>query len=177
MGTIAEKLLQLNATKEEIKNAIEAKGVIVAPENPFSEYPAKISQIGLIPPIRTVRPLDWPDVTLIGDYTNIKLLVKSGTEISFSLHTIDSVPFRIQWGSSFDPTYYPSGETIQRIMDEEDSFCSEGYYVVLVEIWVDLIAYPSFVGYEKIRFGDPASPHEDWRTLACILDANLTNVP
>ena len=45
MATIAEQLTSLANTKTAIKDAIVAKGVTVADTDPFSAYPAKISQI------------------------------------------------------------------------------------------------------------------------------------
>lgn len=42
--SIAEKLTQLNTVKENIKSAIEQKGVTVG-SAPFTQYPAKILEI------------------------------------------------------------------------------------------------------------------------------------
>ena len=176
MGTIAEKLLQLNATKEEIKNAIEAKGVIVAPENPFSEYPAKISQIALIPPIRITRPLDWPDISELNP-NEIKLLVKSGSEVVFTLYTVDSMPYYVVWGDTDDPQPYNSGMTIWRFMEETGTPCSEGYNTVVIKIWGDTLT-GGFQGYEKFYFGEP-SPNltPNWSALSAFLDFNFSNIP
>lgn len=44
-GTITDKLIYLNDTKQIIKSAIEAKGVEVSTETPFRQYANKISEI------------------------------------------------------------------------------------------------------------------------------------
>lgn len=44
MSTISEKLNHINSTKEQIKNAIENKGISVG-DIPFSQYPSKITEI------------------------------------------------------------------------------------------------------------------------------------
>ncbi len=51
MGTINEKLVYLNQTKEEIKEALKAKGVNISDELPFREYKDKIAEMEVNPPI------------------------------------------------------------------------------------------------------------------------------
>lgn len=46
MSTISEKLQLTLATKENIKRAIERKGISVG-DVPFHEYPSKIASIGV----------------------------------------------------------------------------------------------------------------------------------
>ena len=58
MTTIAEKLLLLNSTKTNIKDAIESKGVTVG-SIPFADYPSKIEEITTGGGATWVRPSDW----------------------------------------------------------------------------------------------------------------------
>ena len=58
--TIANQLIQINTTKQEIKTAIENKGVSMA-DVPFTSYPSKINEIqgGAVSDWNYVRPIDW----------------------------------------------------------------------------------------------------------------------
>lgn len=80
MGTIADKLAYIAATKEAIKNAIKAKGQTVSDSLPFRSYADKISAIetGSKPTI-TVSSSGLITATS-GNFSNTKQLTTQGTK-------------------------------------------------------------------------------------------------
>lgn len=60
MGTTADKLLQLQNTKESIKNAIIAKGTEITNDTPFKDYSMKIMEIKTSDePEDWIKPTEW----------------------------------------------------------------------------------------------------------------------
>lgn len=66
LGTLTDKLVYLNDTKQIIKSAIEAKGVEVPTETPFRQYADKIGEISSSPVRRTI-----PNYTVVEGYTSL----------------------------------------------------------------------------------------------------------
>ena len=107
--TIADQLTQVNTTKQEIKTAIENKGVSMT-GIPFTSYPSKINEItggGDIPDTYT-RPSNWrtmPTVSaseqkIVGLFY-VKDLGDINTELVFSINGA----YTVDWGDSTSNNY------------------------------------------------------------------------
>lgn len=107
--TIADQLTQVNTTKQEIKAAIENKGVSMT-GIPFTSYPSKINEItggGDIPDSYT-RPSNWrtmPTVSaseqkIVGLFY-VKDLGDINTELVFSVNGA----YTVDWGDSTSNNY------------------------------------------------------------------------
>lgn len=107
--TIANQLIQINNTKQEIKAAIENKGVSMA-DVPFTSYPSKIDAIsggGDVPDTYT-RPSNWrtmPTVSaseqkIVGLFY-VKDLGDINTELVFSVNGA----YTVDWGDSTSNNY------------------------------------------------------------------------
>ena len=75
MGTVAEKLAYLWQTKNQIREAIEAKGVSLPEETPFREYPQMIGQIE--------AGAQLPDKVFYFDDMNGNKYVADGYEVAY----------------------------------------------------------------------------------------------
>lgn len=59
MGNIADKLQSILQAKEDIKNALQNKGVIISSSDPFRSYAGKISNISQFEQENAVRFFDY----------------------------------------------------------------------------------------------------------------------
>lgn len=89
MGTIAEKLAYLNATKTAIKNAIVGKGVSVSDNDTFRAYAQKISAIetGGGEPVLVAKT-----VTKNGTYQASSDSADGYSEVTVNVRSIDGIP-------------------------------------------------------------------------------------
>lgn len=114
--TIASKITTLDGIKQDIKAAIEAKGVTVG-SAPFGDYDTKISEITgggggpVIPPPHTMsiswtRPADWlamPTVTNTENKVVILAAVFEGMANKVALQ-IDTINYVVDWGDGTSDT-------------------------------------------------------------------------
>lgn len=121
MSVIADKLQLTLATKENIKKAIEKKGITVG-DAPFSDYPSKINSIGSS---SDWKESDWHDII------NIRLLDTEDYQYK-SIYLLDDYVNSIilQGGDAYktsdsDELIFEDGE--YTFTGEGDLECSKGY--------------------------------------------------
>lgn len=144
--TIAQQLLDLDQCKQDIKTAIEAKGVTVG-SVPFSDYDTKIGLItggGSCDPVPTpwVRPSEWTAMPSVSSSENkIVMLVAVGygntSSIAFSV-TTSTGTYTIDWGDGTTNTAATSTTTFSYNYDYDDadlgSVTSYGYKLAMITI-------------------------------------------
>ena len=156
--TIANQLIQINTTKQEIKAAIENKGVSMA-NVPFTSYPSKIDAIsgggGLSPVINEwVRPSDWLPITK-PDGTSQKvvgLFAVFDSESNYVAFSANS-PYTVDWGDGSAPENYATNVQCQH----KYSFASinpttttaEGYRQVVITITPQAGQNLSLINFQK----------------------------
>lgn len=130
--TIADKITTLNGIKQDIKAAIEAKGVTVG-SVPFGDYDTKISEItgggGGIPYPPLViptwnRPADWLTMPTITSTENkVAILVAvfpNGGQPNKVALSIDTIGFTVDWGDG-DVTTHSGSTYAEHTYDFTDS--------------------------------------------------------
>ena len=114
--TIATEITRLQTAKGDIKAAIEAKGVTVAPELTLDAYPAKIAEIttGGGGGGEWTKPADWIDISTVAD-NEINLLVTEGSGFAFTCTVAGSGTFSVDWGDGTIDHNCASGAVQQHI--------------------------------------------------------------
>ncbi len=128
MGSIADKLVYLNGTKDAIKTAIEAKGVTIAPEDTFRDFATRVSEIPSGSASEWPRPADWPDISEVNN-NEINLLVGDFglATMSFIVTTQGAVQYTVNWGDGATENF-DSGATAQHTYTVgTGTTCSLGY--------------------------------------------------
>ena len=142
--TIASQLTLLSTTKDNIKDAIETKGVTVG-NIPFSQYPGKIAEIqggegpGPVEPAEWDRPTDWLAMPAISD-TDCRfdglVAVNSLDELNWVTVQFNQA-YTVDWGDGLVENYAANAvATHQFIYDEIDSntLTTRGYRQALVSV-------------------------------------------
>lgn len=141
--TIASQLTELNTTKQDIKAAIEAKGVSTTGV-PFTSYATKISEItgggGLSPAINEwVRPSDWLPITK-PDGTSQKvvgLFAVFDSDTNYVAFAANG-NYTVDWGDGSAPENYASGAQCQHKYNfasiSSSTTTAEGYRQVIITI-------------------------------------------
>lgn len=130
--TIADKITTLNGIKQDIKAAIEAKGVTVG-NAPFGDYDTKISQItggggGMSYPTTIVptwdRPADWLAMPTIDPTENkVAILVAvfpNGGQPNKVALQIDTIGYTVDWGDG-DVTTHTGSTQAEHTYDFTDA--------------------------------------------------------
>lgn len=133
--TIANQLIQINTTKQEIKSAIENKGVSLA-DVPFTSYPSKINEITGGAVSDWVRPSDWLTLPTIGSTEQkfVGLFAVTGDDSNYVALSANGA-YTIDWGDGVIESYASSAKashkyTYSSISDSTIS--SRGYKQVIV---------------------------------------------
>ena len=107
--TIANEILRLQTAKNDIKTAIEAKGVPVNSELKLDAYSAKIAEIsGGSGGSPYVRPVDWIDISNVAD-NEINLLVTQTVATAFYCNVAGGGTYAVDWGDGLIETGLTSG--------------------------------------------------------------------
>ena len=113
--TIATEITRLQSAKGDVKAAIEAKGVTVAPELTLDAYPAKIAEISTGGSGgEWTKPADWIDISNVND-NEINLLVTEGSGFAFTCTVAGSGTFSVDWGDGTIDHNCTSGAMRQHI--------------------------------------------------------------
>jgi len=143
--TISDNLILLNSTKQDIKAAIEAKGVDMT-DVPFTDYDTKIGEIttGATGPVITydewTRPSDWltvPELTPTSEKVYILFAVNNVPQnrIRFRMAIADMI---VDWGDGVVETI-PSGNFAEHNYDYNSvqlngTLTSRGYKQAIITI-------------------------------------------
>ena len=103
--TIATEINRLQIAKNDIKSAIEAKGVTVGSDLKLDSYPSKIAEITTGGGSSWTQPSDWLDITDCGN-NEIYFLVTNGI---FAFRTYIDGTYDIDWGDGTTTTSCSNG--------------------------------------------------------------------
>jgi len=142
--TIADQLLALNTVKQNIKTAIEAKGVTVGAA-PFTDYPTKISEIPVGDPAEAIptvtpwaRPADWlalPAITQAeSKFVGLHAVFPDANYLSLSA----SGAYTVNWGDGVVENF-ASGAVASHVYDFNNAalngtLTSRGYKQAIVTV-------------------------------------------
>lgn len=146
--TIADKITTLNGIKQDIKTAIEAKGVTVGTA-PFGDYDTLIGQISggggyPVPPVNVPawnRPADWLAMPTVAPTEN-KVVILVAVWPTNGANTvalqIDTIGYTIDWGDG-DVTTHAGSTKAEHTYDYADTaldgtLTTRGYKQALITI-------------------------------------------
>lgn len=140
--TIADQLLSINASKQEIKAAIETKGVTVG-TLPLADYAEKILEIsgGGPAPTPWVRPADWLSMPTVTSTDQVVYMLMAVNNVAYNLvaftATGSASGFNVDWGDGIVETA-GNGTQINHNYDWNNvpagTLTSKGYRQALITI-------------------------------------------
>ena len=136
MGTTADKLAKLAATKEAIRIAINDKGVEVSTSEPFASFPEKIASIesGGIPKVEITITTNLPNVYFDVSFMNTALqqeTIKGLAAGTYEYRIVTSFPVTVKPVTKVSGYGVPNIQTKNVIYDSEFKmdYLAQGVYI------------------------------------------------